>query len=272
MPNWEEFLAKKNAAREPSPTIASGKPSEATVVHTYLLRLALAVEDTSSYWERLDSSVPIPKRAKAAFEQQWFGAMSLDRVRYLITSFVVRYDTFPNALTVLSRWPSMDISTRQVICHWHLQLSDPIYRRFTGELLPKRRALREPNVDRDITLQWLKAEFPDKWSESTCFQLAGKLLTAAREAGLVSRRDPRTLSFPRVSDHALAYLLYLLRETRFEGTLTSSPYLKSVGLDEHLMTQRMPSLPGVALRKASGGLVFDWAHKDLASWVKEVAL
>jgi hypothetical protein len=232
--------------------------------------LALAVEDTSSYWERLDSRVPIPKRAKAAFEQQWFGVMGLDRVRYLITSFVVRYDAFPNALTVLSRWPSMDISTRQVICHWHLQLSDPIYRRFTGELLPKRRALREPTVDREVTLQWLKAEFPDKWSEPTCFQLAGKLFSAAREAGLVSRRDPRTLSFPRVSDHALAYLLYLLRETRFDGTLTSSPYLKSVGFDETLMTQRAPSLPGVALRQVSGALAFDWAYPDLASWVKEV--
>ena len=263
-------MAKKNAARDPSPTIATGEPSEATLVHTYLLRLALAVEDASSYWDRLDSSVPIPKRAKVAFEQQWFGVTSLDRVRYLISSFVVRYDAFPNALIVLSRWPSMDISTRQVICHWHLQLSDPMYRRFTGELLPKRRALREPNVDRDIAHQWLRAEFPDKWSEPTCFQLAGKLLSAAREAGLVSRRDPRTLSFPRVSDHALAYLLYLLRETRFAGTLTNSPYLKSVGIDEHLMTQRTTSLPGVALRQVSGKLAFDWAHPDLASWVKEV--
>lgn len=269
MPSWEEFLAKKNAARDPSPTIAAGEPSEATVGHTYLLRLALAVEDSSSYWERLDSSVPIPKRAKVAFEQQWFGVMGLDRVRYLITSFVGRFDAFPNALTVLSRWPSMDISTRQVICHWHLQLSDPIYRRFTGDLLLRRRTLRDPNVDREIALQWLKGEFPEKWSEPVCFQLAGKLLSAAREAGLVSRRDPRTLSFPRVSDHALAYLLYLLRETRFEGTLTNSPYLTSVGLDANLMTQRTP-LPGVTLRQANTRLAFDWAYPDLASWVKEV--
>jgi len=263
-------VAKKKAARDPSPIVASGEISEATTIHTYLLRLALAVEDTSSYWERLDSSVPIPKRAKLAFEQQWFGAMGLDRVRYLITSFVVRYDAFPNALTVISRWPAMDISTRQVICHWHLQLSDPIYRRFTGELLPKRRALREPTVDRDTVFQWVKTEFPDKCSEPTYFQLAGKLLSAAREAGLVSRRDPRTLSVPRVSDHALAYLLYLLRETRFDGTLTSSPYLRSVGLDEDLVNQRTTSLPGVARRQMGANLDFDWAHPDLASWVSEI--
>ena len=270
MLSWEEFMARKNAARNPLPVDTSGGFSEATVPHTCLLRLALAVEDSRTYWGQLDSSVPIPKRAKVAFEHRWFGTNSMERVRYLMASFATRYNAFPNALKVLSQWSAMDLTTCQVICHWHLQLSDPIYRRFTGDYLLRRRALREATVDRDAVSCWLRSDFPDKWSEATCVQFAGKLLSAAREAGLVSRRDPRTLYFPKVTDHALAYLLYLLREIQFDGTLTSNPYLRSVGLDEELLSERTRELPGVTLRKTMGTVDLEWAYPDLASWVKEV--
>jgi hypothetical protein len=46
-----------------------------------------------------------------------------------------RFDAFPNALHVLQRWPHMSPDTRRVVCHWHLQLSDPLYRDFTGTFL-----------------------------------------------------------------------------------------------------------------------------------------
>ena len=117
----------------------------------------------------------------------------------------------------------------------------------------------------------MKTEFPDKWSEDICVQFAGKLLSAAREAGLVSRHDPRTLSFPRVTDRALAYLLYLLRDLQFDGTLAKNPYLQSVGLSEELLGQRPQGLPGVTMRKLPGLIEFEWVHADLVSWVKEVA-
>src|SRR5512133_418862 len=73
MLSWEEFVARKNAARDPLPVDTSGGLSEATVIHTCILRLALAVEDSRTYWARFDPSIPSPKRAKVAFEQRWFG-------------------------------------------------------------------------------------------------------------------------------------------------------------------------------------------------------
>ncbi|MCX5953197.1 MAG: hypothetical protein NTZ40_06835 [Cyanobacteria bacterium] len=36
--------------------------------------------------------------------------------------------------------------------------------------------------------------------------------------------------FPLVPDDALTYLLHLLREVDFEGTVLANPYLRSVGL------------------------------------------
>ena len=73
---------------------------------------------------------------------------------------------------------------------------------------------------------------PGRWTMATKVQFASKLLSAAYAAGLVaSRRDPRPLTVPRVPDDALEYLLYLLREVEFEGTLLDNPYVASVGLD-----------------------------------------
>lgn len=224
------------------------------------------------YWQRVDPEVAASDRAALAFDQRWFGAKSLGRVRYLISSFVPRYDSFPHALGVLRSWSSMSVATRQTICHWHLQLSDPLYRRFTGEFLLERRSLLEPKVSRDAVLRWVKGQFPGRWAESTCVQFASKLLSASCEAGLVTRRDPRSLLLPKVSDHALAYLMYLLRETRFEGTLTANPYLASVGLGHDAALERCRELPGLRVRRMMGLVEFDWAYPDLMAWAKEVAL
>jgi hypothetical protein len=245
------------------------RPAEATEVHTRILRLALGIEDSRAYWEHIDPTVPAVERALLAFEQRWFGSKSLERVRFLLSSFVHRYDTFPEALGVLRRWNSMDASTRQVICHWHLQLSDPLYRRFTGMFLVERRALRDPKVDRDIVLRWVKNEFPERWSAATCVQFASKLLSAASEAGLLSpKRDPRALLLPKVPELALAYLLHLLRGVRFAGTLTENPYLASVGLVDGFLDQRLRGLPGIQFRRMAHLTEFEWEAPTLGAWAE----
>ena len=172
------------------------------------------VEDARAYWQHTDGSAPVD--AKTAFDQYWFGARSLARVEVLLANFRQRFDAYPPSLSVLHRWAVMSPDSRRLICHWHLQLSDPIYRAFTGTFLVERRSMRDARVDRDVVLRWVRTQFPERWSETTCAQFASKLLSAASEAGLVSaKRDPRKLLFPKVPDLALTYLLYLLRNTRF---------------------------------------------------------
>lgn len=245
-------------------------PSEATEVHTRILRLALGIEESRSYWEHVDPEVPVAERPLLAFEQRWFGSKSLERVRFLLSNLADRYDRFPEALAVLTRWRSMDAATRQVLCHWHLQLSDPLYRRFSGTFLVERRGLQDVKLDRDVVLRWVKNEFPDRWAEATAVQFASKLLSAASEAGLVSpKRDPRTLLFPKVTDLALAYLLHLLRGIRFQGTLTENPYLASVGLTEGFLDQRLRVLPSITFRRMAHLTEFEWAAPSLDAWAKE---
>ena len=143
------------------------QPSEATEVHTRLLRLALGVDESRAYWANVDLSVPRPGRAHEAFERRWFGAKSLARCRFLVADLSDRYDVYAEALSVLSRWRGMEPAARQVICHWHLQLSDPLYRAFTGRLLPDMRAAPHLRLDRAAVVRWVRAEHPKAPSPKT---------------------------------------------------------------------------------------------------------
>ena len=240
------------------------KPAEVTRPHTRILKCALEVEDARAYWRHADSSSR--PTAQQAFDEYWFGARSLARVEVLLTNFRHRFDAFPPSLPVLHRWTEMSPDTRRLICHWHLQLADPMYRELTGDFFPSRRAQGRPEVSRDLIVRWV-GEHSAEWTMATRIQFASKLLSAALSAGLVtSRRDPRPLAFPRVPDEALAYLLYLLRGVTFEGRLADNPYLRSVGIDAGTLAARLRSIPAIELRRAGDLHDFTWAHPDLASW------
>jgi hypothetical protein len=159
---------------------------EETSSHTRLLKLALGLDDSRAYWAYVEPSVPPGPRAIQAFEQRWFGTKSLQRVRTLLANFSARYDAYPDALEVLRSWHDMDPVTRQVICHWHLQLSDPTYRHFTGEFLVQRKESAKPEFDRDVVTRWLTSVFPGR-AAATNLQYARKLISAATEAGLLTR-------------------------------------------------------------------------------------
>lgn len=231
---------------------------ESTEVHTRILRLTLAVAESRAYFQHVDPDVVGPERLEAALEHRWFGDKSDARVRFLLSAMQERFDAFPNALGVL-RSAKLDDASAQAICHWHVQLADPIYRRFTGDFLAKKRGTKHPHVDYAAVLKWVESKYEGRWSEATCAQFASKLLSTATEAGLVGgKRDPRPIQTPPVPDLALSYLLYLLRETRFKGTLSSNPYLASIGIDGLAGRE----LLGVSIR----GEQLEWAAPNLAAW------
>ena len=244
------------------------RPAEVTAVHTRLLKCALIVEESRAYWQHVDPEAA-DHPAGRAFEDYWFGAKSLDRTKVLIANLRARFDAFPPGLSVLRTWPDMDPETRTAICHWHLQLADPLYRAFTGTYLPERRAAARPEVRQDQVVAWVSQQGPGRWTMSTRIQFASKLLSCAYTAGLVTgRRDPRPLGFPRVPDAALAYLLHLLREVDYEGTLTDNPYLRSVGLEGGILEDRLRGLPGLQYRRLADLVDFGWSFPDLATWAE----
>lgn len=245
--------------------------TETREVHTRLLKCALEVEDARAYWSHTDPGAdPDPQ---AAFESYWFGAKSLARVKVLLTNFRSRFDAFPAALRVLHHWPHMEPDTRALICHWHLQLSDPLYRTFTGSWLVDRRERLRSDVTRDLVIAWVGEQGPGRWTTTTRIQFASKLLSAAKAAGLVgSSRDPRPLTFPRVGDDALTYLMYLLREVEVDGTPLDNPYLRSVGMDGGLLEDRLRGLDALRFRRQGDLAEFGWRHPSLEAWAAAVGL
>lgn len=241
------------------------RATEATEIHTHLLRCSLEVEPSRAYWRHAETDPSIT--AERAFEACWFGARSLSRVRVLLANMRARFDAYPSALAVLRRWTTMDLATRRAICHFHLQLSDPLYRAFTGGLLAARHQQQEPQVRRQGVIHWVDQQAPGRWTTSTRIQFASKLLTAAHDAELVvGTRDPRPLAFPAVTDAALTYLLYLLREVEVEGSLLRNPYLASVGLEGSRLDGRLRGLSGLSFARQGTVHELQWAHASLAEW------
>ncbi|MDH5674432.1 MAG: DUF1819 domain-containing protein [Myxococcales bacterium] len=254
----------------PAPATASprARPSETTEVHTRLLKCTLAIDESRAYWERVDPGDTRP-RAQQAFERYWFGAKSLPWVEVLLINMRARFDAFPEALEVLRRWRDMLPETRAAICHWHLQLTDPMYRSFSGDYLVQRRDALRPEVRRDTVIQWVADQGPGRWTMATRKQLASKLLSCAFSAGLVAgRRDPRPLLYPRIPDDALGYLLHLLRGVSFHGSLTDNPYLRSVGQQGAILEDRLRALPSLQYRRVGNVVDFGFRHSDLRAWAR----
>lgn len=248
----------------------SGRPTEVTEVHTRILNCGLEVEGARAYWPHALNGVSAEAASLRAFEECWFGSRSLSRVRLLMANMRARFDAYPESLQVQRCWADMSPDTRRLICHWHLQLSDPLYRVFTGAYLPERHGEGRAEVRRDLVVAWVDQQQPGRWNMATRIQFASKLLSAAFGAGLIaSRRDPRPLQYPRVGDEALTYLLYLLRGTAFEGTMLANPYVFSVGLAGRQLEDRLRGLPAVRFGRQGDVVDFGWVYGDLGEWARE---
>jgi hypothetical protein len=250
-----------------APARAEG-PAETTRVLPRLIKCALALDESRAYWERVNPDSG-PPTAQQAFEAYWFGARSLSRVEELLANMRARFDAFPEALGVLRGWRGMTPECRAAICHWHVQLSDPLYRAFSGELLVARHHALRPEIRRGAVIAWLAERGPGHWTLPTRKELATRLLSTALSAGLLTgRRDPRHLVRPRIPDDALSYLLYLLRGVSFAGTLTENPYLRSVGLAGKSLEARLRALPALRYHRASDVAELGWRYPSLAAWAE----
>jgi len=251
-----------NQAAACKPTL---RPREEDRLHTRVLKCTLETANSRIFWA--ESAPQQPIQAEAAFEAGWFGHRSLTRLRELLTNLRARYEAFPSALQVLHSWQGMGGDTQKLICHWHLQLSDRLYRQFTGAFLPDRLLQGQPTISKQQVVTWLGDAGGGRWSGSTRLVLASKLLTTAHSAGLIQgKRDPRPILFPPVPDEALTYLLHLLREVDFQGTLLANPYLRSVGLEDGLLNDRLKRLPDLSFGRQGELVDMGWKHRDLTDW------
>lgn len=223
---------------------------EVQAFHTRILRVTLAAQESRAYWEAVDPTVIGTPRLERAFNERWFGNKSLARVRLLLANFALRFDAYPSAFETLRRWKPLDPLTRSLVCHWHVQLADPLYRTFTGTWLTSRAEAGIRSVDRDVVARWIASLPEASWAPATRYMFATKLLRSADEAGLfVTEKRSRTIATPRVPDEALGYLIRLLQVVPHTGTFYDNAYLRSVGLEGEALDARLRRLPEVHYRR-----------------------
>ena len=73
-----------------------------------------------------------------------------------------------------------------------------------------------------------------------------------------------------MSDEALAYWMYFLRELTFDGSLLNNPYLGSVGLSGEFLEQRLRRVPGLGFARMGDLYEFDWQYPDLVIWAENI--
>jgi hypothetical protein len=246
----------------PAPTAAARETAE---IHSRLLKCALEIPESRAYWEHVGPGDPAPSTERA-FEEGWFGRKSHARVAVLLTNFRARFYDFPDALRALRRWGSISPEDRALVCHWHTQLTDPMYRAFTGDFLPDRLV---PQITHARAVEWVEAQALDRFAPATQVQFASKLLSAAHAVGIVQgTRDPRPLGSPRVSEAAVSYLLYLLRDIGFGGSLLDNPYVRSVGLGGGMVEDRLRNARAFAFRRSANVVDPGWRYPNLLAWAE----
>lgn len=254
-------------AAAPTTVAAPSRPAEATTVHTRILRCMLAVDDCAAYWEHVDPSVPLAERASVAYRDRWFGVKSEARVRTLLPDMMARFDAAPEALALLREVSPLPARLRPWICHLHTQLADPIYRRFTGDFLPARRAQGLRSVDLEGVARWVQDVEPDRWAVATRTKFASNLLATAFDVGLVgARRDPRPLAVPTPPDAVVGYALQLLRGVVHAGSAIDNAYLRSIGVTADAFGAAVMRAPGVRFAQLGTTSELGFDEPSLLAW------
>lgn len=243
------------------------QPAEVQDIHTRLLKFGLEQQTAAVFWRRFVPGQEVDPTT--VHREYWFGDKRLDRIKVILTNLRARFTAYPKALHALTIWQPSSPTDRAVVCHLHLMLSDPLYRKFADAYLHSRRESLRAEVDLDGVVAWVGDQGPGRWTMATRRQFASKLLGAAREVGLVQgRRDPRPLAVPRVSDDALTYILYVLRDIAHAGSLLDNPYLRSLGLEASFLGPRLARLDDVAIQRIGDVSEVTWAHDDVVVWAQ----
>lgn len=239
-------------------------PQEVREIHTRLLRLGMAVEESRAYWRKYQPGQARKEATEQAFEERWFGAKSYKRVEYLIFSLGTRFEGFVDKLKA---WDPEEKQDRCWVCHFHLQFTDPLYRLFSDGYLSRRLERSQPSVENLSALEWLEELAPGRWAAATAERLVSGLSSCLTEAGFCrGRKSPRAISIPPISDTSLAYLLYFLKDAEFEGRLLTNPYIGGTRLGPDL-NLRLKKLPGIEFQSRGDVSTIGWKHETFQDWL-----
>ena len=211
-------------------------PYEITVKeHTTMIRMAARINESKTYLINYSEALNRSELKNSAWNESWFGFLGDSIFAVLISGLYNRFGQFPKQVSVLKQWINSGIEHYDfnLVCHLHIQLTDPYYRWLTGEYLPERCNSGLGTFNADLIQADFAAYSTKKMKSNTCRRLLSNLLSSAVECGLLSGKAQRQFETPIVSSKLFGYLVYTLQEFNFPmSDLRESPYIQSICSDQ----------------------------------------
>jgi hypothetical protein len=199
--------------------------------HLTMVNLPARIRETKAYIQNYSEKMTRSELKKIAWDEAWFGFLG-DRIfSVLISGLYNRFGQFPKLISVLKDWIDNGIEHYDfnLVCHLHIQLTDPYYRWLTGEYLPERLGAGLGSFNAEIIQPDFISYSTKELKANTFRRLLSNLLRSAVECGLLSGKEHRHFETPIVSTRFFGYLVYTLQEFNFPmSDLCDSPYIKSI--------------------------------------------
>ena len=206
-----------------------------TTEHTTMIRMAGRISESKTYIQNFSEGLTNKALKEAAWNENWFGFMGDSIFSCMMTGLFRRFGEYPKLTKILQQWIDAGIEHYdfRLICHLHIQLSDPYYRWLTGEYLPDREQSNLGEFNADLIHVDFAKQSTKELKANTSQRLLKNLIRSADECGLLSGTVNKKIECPIVSTKFFAYIIYVLQEFSFPmSELPESPYIKSVCHDE----------------------------------------
>lgn len=244
---------------------------------TTMMKVGARLDETRSYLNYFDINNDLKIQKEKAWNEQWFGFLPEQILETVVYSLYQRFGQFSLMTKVLKSWlnKGLDNHDFKLICHFHIQLTEPFYRWATGQYFSQRYNEAYDDIPSTVLAKQLeKAFMKEKDLSSQSYQrLAIGILSTARDLGLLKGKAQKLFAKPLVSIEFLGYLIYTLQHFMFPfAELPSSPYIQSILRDESQLKRLLTE------GQRKNWWEFNWDHglfslypkfSDIEQWYKE---
>lgn len=204
---------------------------------TLIMKVGARLDETRIFLRNVDLLDDLKLQKEKVWNEQWFGFLSEEMTERLVYANYQRFTQFPDLIQVIKNWMNKGLENHdfKLICHFHIQLSDPFYRWATGDYFYERYKDGFDDISSPILTKKLEEQFKNLKTLTTQSynRISRGILSSARDTGILKGKADKSFNTPLVSIEFLGYVIYSLQKFDFPfSELPNSPYIKSILKDE----------------------------------------
>jgi hypothetical protein len=173
-------------------------------------RVTARLLESREYIQKVRENESLSETSKRALVEGWFGVKSKDMTRRIVAYLYLRYSNYPLAIKILKfSNDTIDMIDFRMISHFHLLLADPYYRWLTGVYLPSRKQDGFKFVSQEEVIYEFSKIVKSELEPITMKTYCSKLLTTARDVGLLNGKTKKEFEEPVLTERAMLYIFLI---------------------------------------------------------------